>query len=132
MRYGRLLGDFEVGATYVHPWEVTVDEGMVGLFSAAFQDASPAFASAVYAGELGFRARPLHPMLCMNLGLSFSVHDVSEQAIAHLAYVDMRFPDAGFVGDTVRARSTVIDVKPSSSGDKGVVHVRTALTNQND
>ena len=66
----------------------------------------------------------------LNLALSFSVHDVSEQAIAHLAYIDVRFPEAGYVGDTVRARSTVIDVKPASSGDKGVVHVRTALANE--
>jgi 2-methylfumaryl-CoA hydratase len=131
-RYGRLLGDFEVGATYAHPWEVTIDDGMVALFAASFQDASPLYASAVYARELGFRARPLHPLLCLNLALSFSVHDVSEQAIAHLAYLDVRFPDAGFAGDTVRARSTVVDVKPSSSGDKGVVHVRTALENQHD
>jgi 2-methylfumaryl-CoA hydratase len=66
----------------------------------------------------------------LNLGLSFSVHDVSEQAIAHLAYIDVRFPEAGYVGDTVRARSTVLGVKPASSGDKGVVHVRTILENE--
>ena len=74
--------------------------------------------------------RPLHPLLCLNLGLSFSVHDVSEQAIAHLAYIDVRFPEAGYAGDTVRARSTVLGVKPASSGDKGVVHVRTILENE--
>ena len=74
--------------------------------------------------------RPLHPLLCLNLGLSFSVHDVCEQAIAHLAYIDVRFPEAGYAGDTVRARSTVLGAKPASSGDKGVVHVRTILENE--
>jgi 2-methylfumaryl-CoA hydratase len=49
-----------------------------------------------------------------------------------LAYIDVRFPEAGYAGDTVRARSTVIDSKPASSGDKGVVHVRTALLNDHD
>jgi 2-methylfumaryl-CoA hydratase len=42
----------------------------------------------------------------------------------------VRFPEAGYVGDTVRARSTVLGVKPASSGDKGVVHVRTILENE--
>jgi 2-methylfumaryl-CoA hydratase len=126
-RYGRLLGDFEVGATYLHPWEVTVDEGMVAFYAASFQDATPLHASRDVARAMNFEARPLNPLLCLNLALSFSVHDVSEQAIAHLAYVDVRFPAAGFVGDTVSARSTVIEVKPSQSGDKGVVHVRTVL-----
>jgi 2-methylfumaryl-CoA hydratase len=129
-KYGRLLSDFEKGATYEHPWEVTVDGGTIALFQASFQDAVPMFASSVFARAHGFRERPLHPLLCLNLALSFSVHDVSEQAIAHLAYIDVRFPEPGYAGDTVTARSTVLDVKPSSTGDKGVVHVRTALTNE--
>ena len=129
-RYGRLLSDFEVGATYQHPWEVTVDGGMVALFQASFLDATPIYSSADRSQGMRAADRPLHPLLCLNLGLSFSVHDVSEQAIAHLAYIDVRFPEAGYAGDTVRARSTVLGVKPASSGDKGVVHVRTMLDNE--
>jgi 2-methylfumaryl-CoA hydratase len=129
-RWGRLLADFEVGKTYDHPWEVTVDDGMTSLLQASFLDATPIYSSATWARELGLRDRPLSPLLCLNLGLSFSVHDVSEQAIAHLAYVDVRFPEAGYVGDTVRARSTVLGVKPTSAGDRGVVHVRTQLDNE--
>lgn len=128
-RYGRQLDDFETGAVYVHPWEVTVDDGMVALFSAAFQDATPTFASRAYAKALGLSDRPVHPLLLLNLGLSFSVHDVSEQAIAHLAYIDVRFPEACYVGDTLTASSKVLGVKPSSKGDRGVVEVRTVLEN---
>jgi 2-methylfumaryl-CoA hydratase len=127
-----LLGDFELGATYEHPWDVTVGDGAVALFQASFQDAIPMYASRTFAAQFGFKQAPLHPLLCLNLALSFSVHDISEQAIAHLAYLDVRFPEAGNPGDTVTARSTVLGVKPASSGDKGVVHVRTALTNEHD
>ena len=126
-KYGRMLSDFTVGETYLHPWEVTLDAGLSAFYAASFLDATPVFSSAAYAKDMGLPGRPLHPLLCLNLALSFSVHDVSEQAIAHLAYVDVRFPDAAYVGDTVRARSTVLSAKPSSSGDKGVVHVRTVL-----
>jgi 2-methylfumaryl-CoA hydratase len=129
-RWGRLLSDFEVGRTYEHPWEVTVDGGMLALSQASFLDATPTYSSAVWARELGFRDRPIHPLVCLNLALSFSVHDVSEQAIAHLAYIDVRFPEAGYAGDTVRARSTVLGVKVPSQGDRGVVHVRTVLENE--
>ena len=132
LEYGRLLGDFEVGATYEHPWEVTVDAGTVGVFQACFQDAIPTYASARYARELGLRDRPMHPLILLNFGLSFSVHDVSEQAIAHLAYLDVRFPAPCFAGDTLTASSTVLSAKPTSAGDRGVVHVRTVLTNQDD
>ncbi len=127
LKYGRLLGDFEVGATYAHPWEVTVDAGTVAFFQACFLDATPTYASAAYARELGFRDRPIPALLLLNLGLSFSVHDVSEQAIAHLAYIDVRFPNACHAGDTLHASSKVLSAKPTSAGDRGVVHVRTHL-----
>jgi 2-methylfumaryl-CoA hydratase len=68
----------------------------------------------------------------LNFGLSFSVHDISEQAIAHLAYLDVRFPDACYAGDTLTASSKVLGVKPTSAGDRGVVHVKTLLLNQED
>src|SRR5262245_20811720 len=120
--YGRMLEDFGVGDVYAHPWDVTIDQGHVALFQASFMDATPTYAAAGYAREPGFRDRPLPPLLLMNLGLSFSVHDVSEQAIAHLAYIDVHFPDAAYVGDTLTASSRVLSVKPASSGDRGVVH----------
>lgn len=130
LRYGRRLDDFSPGDVYLHPWDVTIDEGMIALFAASFQDATPTYASREAARGLGLRDRPVHPLLLLNLGLSFSVHDVSEQAIAHLAYIDVRFPEACYPGDTVSASTRVIGKKAVSSGDKGVVHVRTELVNQ--
>jgi 2-methylfumaryl-CoA hydratase len=126
-RHGRHLDDFTPGAVFAHPWDVTVDEGMLALFAASFQCATPTYASRDAARAAGLSGRPAHPLLLLNLGLSFSVHDVSERAIAHLAYIDARFPHACYPGDTLRASSKVIGVKPVSTGDKGVVHVRTQL-----
>jgi 2-methylfumaryl-CoA hydratase len=127
-RYGRFLEEFEIGAVYGHPWEITVDAGHQAFVAASFLDCSPVFASAHYARALGFRDRPLHPLALVNFGLSFSVHDVSEQAVAHLAYIDVRFPNPSYAGDTLSAASTVLGVKPSATGERGVVHVRTVLT----
>jgi 2-methylfumaryl-CoA hydratase len=131
LKYGRRLDDFLEGETYDHPWDVTIGDGAAAMFQASFLDATPPFASARYARDLGFRDRPLHPLLLLNLGLGFSVHDVSEQAIAHLAYLDVRFPEAAYAGDTFTAASTVLGTR-AVDGDRGVVHVRTALKNQND
>ena len=130
IRYGRHYDDFVPGAVYQHPWDVTIDEGMLALFAASFQDAIPTYASRRVATNLGFADRPVHPLVLLNMGLSFSVHDVSEQAIAHLAYLSVRFPNACFPGDSVNASSIVIGMRPVSTGEKGVVHVRTELRNQ--
>jgi len=131
-RYGRRLDDFDVGEVYHHPWEVTVDEGMLAMFASSFQDATPTYASKLAAEGLGLRARPLHPLWLLNIGLSFSVQDVSERAIAHLAYIDVRFPAACYPGDTLTGRSRVLGKKPVSTQDKGVVHVLTQVLNQDD
>lgn len=131
-RYGRRLDDFAPGAVLEHPWEVTVDDGMLAMFYASFQCALPTYASRIAARAVGLADRPVHPLLLLNLGISFSVHDVTEQAIANLSYSDVRFPEACYSGDTVRARSRVIGVRPVSSGDKGVVHVRTHLVNERE
>jgi 2-methylfumaryl-CoA hydratase len=126
-KYGRLLDDVEPGDVYLHPWEVTIDEGMLALFFASFQCALPTYTSVVAAREVGLSSRPVHPLMLLNLGISFSVQDVSERAIANLSYVDARFPEPCFVGDTVHAVSRVLGKKPVSNGDKGVVHVATEL-----
>jgi 2-methylfumaryl-CoA hydratase len=130
-RYGRLLDDFAVGEVYHHPWEVTIDDGMLALFAASFLDPNPLYSSRRYAREMGFKDRVVHPLVLMNLALSFSVHDVSEQTIAHLAYIDMRFPNPAYSGDTISVSSEVLGVRPSESKpDRGIVHVRTVGVNQ--
>lgn len=130
-QYGRLLDDFKVGEVYHHPWEVTLDEGMMALWAGSFLDANPLYSSRRFACELGFRDRVVPPLLLLNLALSASVHDVSEQAIAHLAYLNVRFPNAAYAGDTLSVRSEVLGGHASASKpDRGVVTVRTTGVNQ--
>lgn len=130
-QYGRLLDDFKLGETYHHPWEVTIDEGMLAVFAASFLDPNPLYSSRRFARDLGFRDRVVHPMVLMNLALSFTVHDISEQAIAHLAYIDLKFPNAAYPGDTICVSTEVLGARASESKpDRGVVHVRTTAVNQ--
>jgi 2-methylfumaryl-CoA hydratase len=130
-RYGRLLDDFRVGDVYHHPWEVTIDDGMLAMFAASFLDPNPLYSSSRFARDLGFRDRVVHPLVMLNLALSFSVHDVSEQAIAHLAYIDLKFPNAAYSGDTLSVYSEILGVRVSESKpDRGVVHLRTTGVNQ--
>jgi 2-methylfumaryl-CoA hydratase len=130
-KYGRLLDDFQLGDVYHHPWEVTIDDGMLALFAASFLDPNPLYSSRRFARDLGFRDRVVHPLVMLNLALSFTVHDVSEQAIAHLAYIDLKFPNAAYSGDTLSVYSEILGVRVSESKpDRGIVHLRTTGVNQ--
>jgi 2-methylfumaryl-CoA hydratase len=128
--YGRLAGDFVVGDVYPHPFEITVDSGLAAAFGASFLDAWPVGSSDRLARALHFSGRPVSPQLLMNLALSTSVHDVSQQCIAHLAYVRVDFPKALPLGGTVRGATRVVAVTPTSAGDRAVVHVHTVLTDE--
>ncbi|MEW6210420.1 MAG: MaoC family dehydratase [Acidobacteriota bacterium] len=130
-KYGRLLDDFRVGDVYHHPWEVTIDDGMLAMFAASFLDPNPLYSSRRYARDMGFKDRVVHPLALLNLALSFSVHDISEQAIAHLAYIDLRFPNAAYSGDTVSVYSEILGARASESKpDRGIVHLRTTGVNR--
>jgi 2-methylfumaryl-CoA hydratase len=130
-KYGRLLDDFQNGEVYHHPWEVTIDDGLLAMFAASFLDPNPLYSSRHFARDLGFRERVVPPLVLINLALSFTVHDVSEQAIAHLAYIDVNFPNAAYSGDTLSVYSTILGVRVSESKpDRGVVHLRTTGVNQ--
>jgi len=130
-RYGRLLDDFRAGDVYHHPWEVTIDDGMLAMFAGSFLDPNPLYSSRRFARDLGFRDRVVHPLVMLNLALSFTVHDISEQAIAHLAYIDLKFPNAAYSGDTLSVHSEILGVRVSESKpDRGVVHLRTTGVNQ--
>ena len=84
-------------------WWYTGHEEDLGNNAVKFQDATPTYASNVAATSLGFRERPVHPLLLLNLGLSFSVHDVSEQAIANLTSTGPGITER--VSQSARARS---------------------------
>ncbi|MBI5607571.1 MAG: MaoC family dehydratase, partial [Deltaproteobacteria bacterium] len=58
---------------------------------------------------------------------SMSVHDVSQQGVAHMAYVHVRFPKPLHAGTTVNAVSRVINTRPSGGRTRGVVHIHTVL-----
>jgi 2-methylfumaryl-CoA hydratase len=82
-RYGRFLEEFEIGAVLHHPWEVTVDTGMLALCAASFLDATPVFASARYARDLRFRDRPVQPLALLNFAIRYSVRRVDGRPSAH-------------------------------------------------
>lgn len=129
-QYGRLADDFVVGEVYPHPFEVTLDAGRCAMFASAFQDFWPVGNSDRLAKALHFTGRPVSPQLLMNLALSTSVHDVSEQCVAHLAYVRVDFPKVLPVGGTVRGASRVMGLHYTANNTRAVVHVQTVLTDE--
>jgi 2-methylfumaryl-CoA hydratase len=129
---GNFFEDFYLGRTFVHATPRTVGEGDIALYLALTGSRHVIGCAAPVAHALGYPARPLDEMLVFHLAFGKTVADISLNAVANLGYADVRWLSPVYVGDSLAAESTVIGLKENSSGDSGVVWVRSTAVNQND
>ena len=127
---GNFFEDFAAGQVFHHPVPRTLSDGDAAVYIALTGDRSPLYSSSEFALSLGLRDRPLHDLLVFHIVIAKSVTDISLNAIANLGYAELRFLAPVYAGDTLRAESTVIGLRQVSSGDAGIVWVRTTGSNQ--
>ncbi len=130
---GRRWEDFTVGQRLDHHWGRTLGQGDNSLFCAATLSWLPLHLNETYARQQGRETTTLHPLLLFSTVLGLSVEDLSESGGAFLGVDDLRFVADAYPGTTVRARSTVISKRESSSRPtQGIVTWRTEGIDQDD
>jgi 2-methylfumaryl-CoA hydratase len=127
---GRFFEDFRIGETLVHAVPRTLHGGDISTYISLTGDRHPLAASTDLARSLGFVREVMPDLLVFHIVFGRSVPDVSHNATANLGYADVRFLRPVYPGDTLIAQSEVIGLREVSSGDAGVVYVRTRGTNQ--
>ena len=131
-RFGRYFDDFEVGDVYRHWPGKTITEADDHLFCMITMNHHPLHTDAHYAEtETQFGKNVVVGNLVYSLVLGMSVPDVSGKAIANLEVESLKHAKPTFHGDTIYARTTVVDkVESRSKPDRGVVTVDTVGENQ--
>jgi len=129
-RTGNFLEDFFVGKNFKHATPRTLCDGDQSLYIGLTGSREPLGSALPLARSVGLRDRPLDDFLVFNVAFGKTVQDISLNAVANLGYADVRFLQPVFSGDTLSAESEVIGVKENSSGDRGVVYVRSTARNQ--
>jgi 2-methylfumaryl-CoA hydratase len=127
---GRLFEDFSVGQRLLHAVPRTLHGGDIALYMALTGERSPLASSTEVARSLGFQREVVPDLLVFHTVFGKSVPDISHNATANLGYADVRFNRPVYPGDTLVADSEVIGLRELSSGEGGVVYVRTRGTNQ--
>jgi itaconyl-CoA hydratase len=128
---GRFYEDFEVGDIYIHPSGRTITSTDNSWFSLLTLNVNPMHFDHQYAAHTEFG----HPIVnsCFTLALvtGMSVIDVSQNAMANLGWDEVRLPHPVFEGDTLYARSEVLDKRLSKSHSNiGLVRIKTIGFNQ--
>ncbi len=112
---GHLYDDFEVGQVFSHHWGRTLNEGDNSLFTSLTLSFNPLYFNAPYARAHGHPRIVINPMLVFLTVFGLSVEDLSEAGGLFLGVDQLTFYRQIYPGDTLTARSTVIDKRESQS-----------------
>jgi 2-methylfumaryl-CoA hydratase len=129
---GYFFDDYRVGQRFVHAVPRTITQGDVSLYQALTGSRNPLHCSEPFAQSMGYPSIPVDDLLVFHIAFGKTVPDISVNAVANLGYADCRFVKPVFIGDTLRAETEIIGVKPNSNGKTGVVYVRSQCFNQRD
>ena len=127
---GRYFEDFGIGQHLVHAIPRTLHGGDISMYMALTGEKNALSSSTELARSLGFQREVMPDLLVFHVVFGKSVPDISHNATANLGYADVRFLRPVYPGDTLVAESEVIGLREVSSGEAGVVYVRTRGTNQ--
>ena len=128
---GRLYEDFTVGDVYHHLPGRTISQHDNAWFTLLTMNTHPLHFDEEYAAETEFGRPLVASPLTVAIIVGMSVSDVSEAAIANLGWKEIKLTNPVFPGDTLYAKSEVIEVRESKSRpNAGIVSISTIGTNQ--
>lgn len=120
---GKYFEAFEVGMTFEHEPGRTVTETDNLLFTALTQNPQPLHLDAEFARDSAQGQIVVNSIFTLGLVVGVSVGDTTlGTTIGNLGFDETRFPSPVFIGDTIRARTTVKSKRESrSKPDRGIV-----------
>ena len=132
-RKGHYFESFEPGRVFEHHWGRTLTEADNVLFSTATCNWNPMHLNAEFAKAHGHDDVVVNPMLVLCTVVGLSVEDLSEVGGPFLGMEGCTFHLPVHPGDTLTARSAVVEARDSASRpDVGIVTWRTEGRNQRD
>ena len=131
--FGNYFEDFTIGEEIKHPVGKTIFESDNNLFSLLTMNHHPVHLDNNYAEEQVHGKILVVGTLVFSLGVGLTVADISGKAIANLGYEEVKHLHPTFIGDTIYAKTKVLNKKASTSkSDRGVVSVITYVYNQDN
>ncbi len=131
---GRYFDEWQVGDRIVHELRRTVTETDNLLISTLTHNPQPLHLDAEAAGASEFGRILVNGTFTFALMVGISVGDTTlGTLVANLGYDEVRMPSPVFIGDTLRAETEVVALRPSKSRPgQGVVTFRHVMLNQRD
>lgn len=130
LQKGNFYDDFADDQVFEHHWGRTLNSGDNSLFSTLTLHYNPAYTNLEHAKSLGHDRVVVNPLLVFNTVLGLSVEDLSEVGGPFLGIKDCNFHRPFYEGDTITAKSTVIERRMSNREGAGIITWHTEGFNQ--
>lgn len=131
---GLYFKQFTVGQRFEHEIRRTVTDMDNTLFSSLTYNPAALHIDHAYAAGTEFGRPLMNSIFTLGLVIGLSVQDTTfGTTVANLGMSDTTFPKPVFAGDTIRSRTTVVEVRPSKSRPgQGIVTFEHVGLNQRD
>ncbi|MCD2325420.1 MaoC family dehydratase [Sphingomonas sp. IC-56] len=129
---GRFFDEWEVGDVVQHDLRRTVTETDNLLFTTLTHNTQPLHLDAEAARASEFGQILVNGTYTFSLMVGITVGDTTAGTlVANLGYDELRMPKPVFLGDTLRAESEVVELRPSKSRPgQGIVTWKHRMLNQ--
>jgi acyl dehydratase len=131
---GLYFDEFKIGQVFNHAITRTVTETDNLLFTTLTHNPQPLHLDVEFVKQTEFGQRLVNSIFTLGLMIGVSVGDTTlGTTVANLGMNDVRFTHPVFIGDTLRAQSTVLEMRESKSRpDAGIVVFEHKCLNQRD
>jgi acyl dehydratase len=128
---GDYFEDFYAGQVIDHQLSKTIFESDNNLFSLLTMNFHPVHTNIDYAQRNQHGRILVVGTLVFSLTVGITVPDISGKAIANLEYESVKHLAPVFIGDTIYARTRILEKKESGTKpDRGIIYVETTACNQ--
>src|SRR5690349_21353239 len=120
---GKYWDELEPGIVFEHEVRRTVVEADNVWFCSATFNPAQIHMDAEYCAGTEFGQPLINSIFTLGLVIGLSVQDTTMgTTVANLGMSEVRFPKPVFAGDTIRSKTTVLEVRESKSrADRGIV-----------
>lgn len=130
-KMGNYFEDFQKGQIIDHQLSKTITESDNNLFCLLTMNHHPLHLNRHYAEKTQYQKIVVVGTLVFSLIVGITVSDISGKAIANLEYENIVHLNPVFLGDTLYARTEILDtIESKSKQDRGIIYVETVAYNQ--
>jgi acyl dehydratase len=130
--FGNYYDDLQVNDEFFHPLSKTIFESDNNIFSLLTMNHHPIHTNAHYAKTEKHEQILVVGTLIFSLVVGMTVPEISGKAIANLEYLNIKHINPVFIGDTIYAKSKILDkYTKDNTTTSGVILLKTIGYNQN-